>query len=394
MRTLVFVHNNGPVQFTHLLKALAGRHRLILITAYPETIPGVEVIGYQARAPGAREPHLGRIGIETANGLAVAAVLERLKRTGTSPHAIVGHTNWGELLFVKGVFPDVPVIAYASFFCTGADTDFDPEHPPAGTEWISDRMKNLTLRAQLAEADAAVTPTRFQLSLQPPEYRDKIRLFHEGIDTEDFQPGPAAFRLPHGQVLTPGDEVVTYAAYGLEPHRGIHTFLRSLPTLLAERPNARVVIAGKPEAVHSRPRFGTSYRDLFLSGLEYDTGRVHFAGFLDGPAYRALLKVSAAHVYLSYPYVLSWSCLEAMATGCLVIGSDTAPVRDAIQHGENGLLTPFFDPDALAGNLARVLARPEEFAGLRANARASVKAHFSADAGTRGFCQLLGVALD
>jgi glycosyltransferase involved in cell wall biosynthesis len=198
---------------------------------------------------------------------------------------------------------------------------------------------------------------------------------HEGVDTEVCKPVPEArFVLPDGTVLRPGDEVVTYVARNLEPYRGFPTFMRALPALLAARPNAHVVIIGGNESGYGRkPPDHANWQEAMLAEVgPLDPSRVHFLGRIPHPDLHDLFRVSAAHVYLTVPFVLSWSVLEAMAIGCLVVGSATPPVQEVIQDGRNGLLTDLFDPAALAKRLVAVLENPAAQAPLRQRARQTV----------------------
>ncbi|MGZ5022967.1 MAG: glycosyltransferase, partial [Chthoniobacterales bacterium] len=232
-----------------------------------------------------------------------------------------------------------------------------------------------------ADADIGVAPTRWQRSVFPSEFRSKINVIHDGIDTQTLKPGPATFKHPSiGHTLKTGDEVLTFVARNLEPYRGFHTFMRALPRILKARPKAQVCIVGGSEVSYgSPPPSGESWKTTLINEVQSQTdlSRVHFLGHLPYDQYLALLRISRAHAYLTYPFVLSWSLLEALALECAVVASDTAPVREIIKDGHNGLLTPFFEPDALADKLVAVLAEPEKFSGIRKQARNTVAKNYS-----------------
>jgi glycosyltransferase involved in cell wall biosynthesis len=253
---------------------------------------------------------------------------------------------------------------------------FDPPGPVSLDDACRVRTLNAAQLLSLEQADWGQTPTRWQASRFPDWARPHISVVHEGVDTAQIRRQPdTRFALPDGRTLQPGDEVVTFVARGLEPYRGFPTFMRSLPAILAVRPAAQVVIVGGEEPHYGvAPREGGTWKAVLLAelGERLDLARVHFTGKIPHAALQALMSLSSAHVYLTYPFVLSWSMLEAMASECLVIGSATPPVEEVIVHGENGLLVDFFSPDAVADAVIGALADPAAHAHLRAAARRTV----------------------
>jgi glycosyltransferase involved in cell wall biosynthesis len=386
----LFIHQNFPGQFKHVAGVLAQRGHDVLalgINKPAESIPGVRYLRYRPSSVRAADsPHPQARGVldweaKVARGHAAMQAMRRLRIEGFEPDVVVAHPGWGEALFAKDVFPCARLLVYAEFFYGGADgdTNFDPEFPqPTEGEAERLRLKNTHLLHALSACDAAISPTIFQKSRHPAWAQERIHVIHDGIDTDRFRPGPAAsVRLRSaGLTFRPGDEVVTFAVRQLEPYRGYHVFMRALPLLQRLRPKAHVVIVGgEGTSYGAAPPAGKTWRGLFLSEVadRLDLTRVHFVGHLPHHRLTQLMQVSAAHVYLTYPFVLSWSLLEAMSVGCLVIGSNTAPVREVIEHGGNGLLTDFFDPDALARCVASALARPPELLPLRARARETIQ---------------------
>ena len=316
-------------------------------------------------------------------GARVAEVCRGLGEQDFRPDLIVGHSGWGETLFVKDVFPDVPLLANFEFYyhAHGADVDFDPEFVSIFNEPPRLRARNAVNLLAFQACDWGHSATHWQRSLYPPEMRPRISVLHEGVDTQLVCPNAkASFMLPRsGQVLTRDDEVVTYVARNLEPYRGFHIFMRALPQLLRRRKRAQVVIVGGDDVSYGAPAPPRStFRDMMLQelGAKLDLKRVHFVGMLDYHAYLNLLQVSSVHVYLTYPFVLSWSLIEAMACGCLIVGSATPPVLEVLRDGRNGLTVDFFAHKLLASRIEAALAEPLQMQALRKAARATALKRF------------------
>ena len=321
-------------------------------------------------------------------GEACARACHFLKDQGFIPDVILAHPGWGEALFLPDIWPDVPLLAYQEFFYhpTGLDTDFDPELQTnrAWEACSKIRMKNAYLNLTLQDSYWNVAPTQFQRSTFPSTVQHKFSVIHDGVDALKASPNglSASLTLPCGTLLTKGDPIVTFVNRSLEPYRGCHTFLRSIPLLQNLIPEVRVVIVGSTSGVS----YGSAcpsgeWRDRFLAEIEgdYDPSRVHFTGTLPYEHFLPLLRLSACHVYLTYPFVLSWSLLEAMSCACPVVGSSTAPVQEVIRDGYNGLLVDFFSPQALAEAMADLLRSPERAAALGRAARDTVLKDYSLD---------------
>lgn len=383
----LFIHQNFPGQFRHVAKALADdpRNRVVgvgqthNIKARPVLHPAIQMLDYEPHSLGGKETHYYIRDYEghIRRGQGVVRLLMDLKKEGFSPDVVVAHPGWGEGLFVRDVFPQARHIQYFEYYYrgTGGDVGFDPEFPSTLDDQLRVRIKNSTQLQSLVACDRGLSPTRWQKSLFPAEFQHKIDVIHEGIDTDIVQPDPMAWIEINGTRLRPGDEIVTFVARNLEPYRGFHTFMRALPELQALRPNARVLIVGGDEVSYGRRlEEGKSYKQMYCDEVHerVDWSRVHFLGKLAYGDYLKVLQVSQAHVYLTYPFVLSWSMLEAMAAGCLLIASATPPVLEVIEDGKNGLLVDFFDTGRLARTVADALADPERYRPLRAAARRAV----------------------
>lgn len=385
----VFVHQNFPGQYRHLVRMLADdpANTVYFITrATTNEIAGVRKIIYNAPdlSPFRFHSMTADLDGNILTGLAVADVCKSLKSRGIYPNMLIGHCGWGETLFLKDVFPDVPVLTYFEFYyhLHGVDVDFDPEFTTVFHDPHRLRIKNATAQMAFDATDWGNTPTQWQHSLHPPEMRQRISVIHEGVDTDVVKPDPtAALRITDRNLtLTANDQVVTYVARNLEPYRGFHIFMRSLPEIQRRNPKAHtVIIGGDGVSYGTPPAPGTCYRQIMLKELDgkLDLSRIHFLGNVDYETYLKVLQISSAHVYLTYPFVLSWSFIEAMAAGCLLIGSNTAPVLEVLKDGVNGITVDFFSTDALTEAVSNTLANPTVFASYRVGARRAASSKYA-----------------
>jgi glycosyltransferase involved in cell wall biosynthesis len=405
---LLLIHQNHPGQFRDLTPALERLgHRVLGLGATPRSIareadnrsPRLDYAWSSPDLPaGLTDPVL-----ETSLRRATR-VQERclqLREQGYSPDAVLAHSGWGETLHLRDVWPEALLIAYPELYAAprllgyGFDADLGEPSPALRAQWHRGNLMGL---AAIAEADACVVPTLFQRDTFPAHLRGRFHVLHEGIALPPAPPpgvgssGETTFRLETGPTLRKGDPVITFASRNLEPLRGFRTFMRALPTVLEARPDARVVIVGGNEAGYGAPSaHPEGYRGelLALLGHRLPLERLHFLAPLPHRDLLALFRVSAAHVYFSYPYALSWSVLEAMACGALVVGSDNPPVNELIHHGHNGLLVAFNEPDRLAGWLTAVLADPAPFAAMAAAGRATIAARYAVNRSAQAFDALI-----
>jgi glycosyltransferase involved in cell wall biosynthesis len=389
---ILFIHQNFPGQFKFLAPALAARgHRVVAMTMQKieqQNWHGVTLVPYTASRGSTPNIHpwVGDFETKTIRGEACFRAALKLKQQGFNPDVIVAHHGWGESLFLKEIWPTAKLGVYCEFFyhANGTDVGFDPEFPVTDVaEPCRMRLKNLNNLLHFDIADAGISPTHWQASTFPLPFRDRITVVHDGIDTEAVQPDSnVTITLGNGLALSRKDEVVTFVNRNLEPYRGYHTFMRALPSLLRQRPSAQILIVGGDSVSYgAKPAGDGTWKTIFANEVrpqmsDADWARVHFLGNLPYQQFIPLLQLSTVHVYLTYPFVLSWSLLEAMSAGCAIVASDTAPLREAIQHQDTGMLVDFFDASALAEQVGALLADVQMRKTLGENARAFARAHY------------------
>jgi len=378
---ILFIHQNFPGQFKFLAPALVGKgHHVSALCITPgksHTTAGIQVHKYKTDRGTTPNIHPWMIDLETkvirAEACFKAAM--KLKESGYMPDLIIAHIGWGETLFIKEVWPGSKLAIYGEFYyhASGADVGFDPEFATPYGIACAMRAKNLNNIAHFDIADASISPTQWQKSTFPEPFRSKITVVHDGIDTDKLTPNPnATLTLTVGKskplVLTKKDEILTFVNRNLEPYRGYHTFMRSLPAILKDRPNLKVLIVGGDKVSYGAapdPKIHgkLSWKEIFANELrpqltEAQWQQLIFVGHAPYEYFVPLLQISTVHVYLTYPFVLSWSLLEAMSMGCAIVGSDTAPVQEVIEHNRNGLLVNFFKPEELASAVEKLLDDP------------------------------------
>ncbi|MYM35555.1 glycosyltransferase [Duganella sp. FT94W] len=390
---ILFVHQNFPGQFKHLAPALSAdpANEVVALTMQqnvPSAWQGVRLVSYRPGRTSSREIHpwLTDFETKTIRGDAAFRAALAMREAGFLPDVIIAHPGWGESLFLKEVWPAAKLGIYSEFHYQpkGLDVGFDPEFP---AEDVDDacrlRLKNINNLLHFEVADAGLSPTYWQASTFPQPFQSKISVVHEGIDTAALKANPDVAMTLNGSIaLTRANEVITFVNRNLEPYRGYHVFMRALPELLRRRPSARVLLCGGDDVSYgARPPAGKKWKDIFFDEVKdriapADWRRVHFLGHLPYEHFIPLLQLSTVHVYLTYPFVLSWSLLEAMSVGCAIVASDTQPLREAIRHGDTGRLVGFFDHGMLVEEVCGLLDQPDERVRLGANARAFALEHY------------------
>lgn len=376
---VLFAHQNMPGQFKHLAPALAADgHEVVFLTKPGKpNLPGVRKVEYQLHRQPGKAPHqyFDRYEDQLLHGQAVARICMKLQEEGFEPDVICAHTGWGEALFLKDVFPDARLLTFNEFFYRGRGTDTDFLKPERNIDReCRTRVRNAHMLISMSEADWGYVPTYWQWSTHPKAFRENMTIVHDGIDTDAIAPQPDAYiDLADGRRLTVKDEVVTYVARNLEPYRGFDVVAAALQKIQETRPNAHILITGGDEVSYgSGPGYAENWKDALIPHRHLDLDRLHFLGRLPHEEFGRMLSISSAHIYLTYPFVLSWSMLEAMSRQCLVVASDTAPVREVIRHNKNGLLVDYSDAAALAATVSDALAKGKKLDRVRKAARQTV----------------------
>jgi len=389
---ILFIHQNFPGQFKFLAPALVQQgHTVVAMTLQKINAgewQGVKLLPYNAGRGSTPHVHpwVGDFETKTIRAEACFRAALQLQVQGFNPDIIIAHPGWGESLFLKDVWPQAKLGIYCEFYyhAQGADVGFDPEFPAKDVGDVCRlRLKNLNNLLHFEVADCGISPTHWQASTFPAAFRGRISVIHDGIDTDAVAPNPHnSLTLNETITLTKADEVITFVNRNLEPYRGYHIFMRALPELLRRRPNARVLIVGGDDVSYgARPEGSKTWKELFAAEVrphisDSEWARVHFLGNIAYQHFIPVLQLSTVHIYLTYPFVLSWSLLEAMSVGCAIVASNTQPLHEAVQHDETGRLVDFFDTAGLVGEVCALLDDPDARARLGTNARNFAVAHY------------------
>ena len=388
---ILIVHQNFPGQFKHLVEVLIKdpKNQVVAFTmnGYPNR-EDLQVVSYKATKGTGRDVHPWAAEMETKiiRGEAAYLAALNLKAEGFNPEIILAHPGWGESLFLKEVWPNAKLIIYCEFYYAafGLDIGFDPEFPSGNSVGAVMRSKNFNNLMHFDIADYGISPTIWQKKTYPEPFRSKIEVVHDGIDTNVLCPDPnAKLKFIEGGEkiieLTVGDEVITFVNRNLEPYRGFHIFMRALPILLKDRPRLKILIVGGQGVSYGaspdpKKHPGKNWKEIYVDEIKAQLSdkqwsQIHFLGNIPYQNFISLLQVSKVHVYLTYPFILSWSLIEAMSVGCAIVGSRTGPVQEVIRDGENGLLVDFFDHQALADKVEKILDNANLRASLGKNAR-------------------------
>lgn len=386
---ILFLHRNFPAQFRHIATELAKdpQNNVVFITNNDKLqLQGIRKVFYKPKREVPKDCHRYLRFYEESiiHAQATAEAALALKQSGFKPDIIYGHT-WGQTMFMKDVYPDVPLLCYFEWFynAQGGDIGFDGKILNID-ELAKLRCKNSHLLVDLYTCDAGVCPTNWQKSQFPEKFNDTIKVIHDGVDTDFCKPdNNAKFLIKDKNLeLSTKDEVITYATRGMEAYRGFPEFMRAAAKLLKKRPNAHVVIGGEDRVCYGPQIMGTTYKKIMLNELDPNKSesfmeRMHFVGGLPFNEYVNLLQISSAHVYLTYPFVLSWSALDAMSCGCSIIASNTPPVLEFMKDNYNALLFDFFNIDQQVEKIEYALDNKDKMQELRHNARKTIVENYA-----------------
>jgi glycosyltransferase involved in cell wall biosynthesis len=381
---ILFAHQSFPAQFRYLAPGLANiGHEVVFISLpAPSQLSGVKHISYSLDLFSAgSDPLLHHIKDCLRHGLAARDTALKLKKDGFLPDVILTHPGWGDAMFLRDIFPKSKMMCFLEFFFTpeGNFFDFGQEAPSLDIR-ATLHMRNIPLLLALNESSWNIAPTRWQKHVFPEVYQKCTTTLHEGINVKRYIRGCGGqVQSSNGTILRDGMEIVTFVARYLEPIRGFYTFMRAADLILKSRPNAHIVVAGGEHGRYGDPPpDGQTHMIAMLQELDLDLSRVHFFGFPNPSAVITLLQISRVHLFLTYPFLISWSVLEALACNCVVLASDTGPCREIISHGVNGLLIDFFDHSKFAEIACKVLDNPGKFAYMGEAGRQTVLDRFDA----------------
>lgn len=382
---LLFIHQNMPGQYRELIQWLAAQkeHEIVFLTQRqkPPEFAGVKTAIYATHHKAANDAYGLSKTYENAagNGFGAAMAVRKILATGFRPDIVIGHVGWGEMTFLREVLPDTPLIGFFEYYYSvhGGPVGFDPADPPSEHAPFLMQGHNVVPLVNIDVVDLAHSPTEWQANRFPASFRDKMYVCHDGIRTDTLKPNKKAkVELGRiGRALTVKDEIVTFMARNLETTRGYHQFMRALPHIQKARPNARILVIGGNDASYgAKSKHSGGLRGQMEAEVGHllDWDRLHFLGHVPFAHYQKIIQISSCHIYLSMPFVLSWSFLECMAMQATIVASDVAPVREAMEHGKTGLLVDFFDAEAIAAQVVEVLERPRDFVHLGPAAREHV----------------------
>lgn len=380
---LLFLHNNFPAQFGSIAHYMSNRgHEVTFGTRWQGTPPDwLRMVRYQPHREVGKQQHPYLSFVESAilNGQGLARVGWKMKEEGYAPDLIVAHSGWGPGLYVRDIWPEAKYLGYFEWYYRPRGSDVGYFGPASRDDEHRIRTRNAAILLDIAACNWGLVPTQYQASQFPRLLQRKLTVQHDGVDTDYHAPQPGRrLKLPDLD-LSHVDELVTYVARGMEPYRGFPQAMAAFAEIQKKRPRAHIVVVGEDRIAYGRPLpDGDTYRKKMLREIDFDRTRLHFTGRLPRHLYREVLQASSVHVYLTVPFVLSWSMIEAMSAGCLLVASDTEPVREVVRDGDNALLVDFFDTSALAERVCDILDRPGAWSHLREAARSTAVERYAA----------------
>ena len=384
---ILFLHDNFPAQFGPIGEYLAKNGWEVTFGTQRQGAksPLIKTFNYKPHREITKGVHPYAATFEKAaiNGQAAARACLALKAQGYAPDVMMAHSGWGPGMYLKDIWPDARYIGYFEWFYqpVGPDVAFlSPDERLSEDQLLRTRGRNAPILLDLAACEYGLVPTNYQKSQFPLDLGAKLRVPHTPHPPNTTTPKKGARLHMTGLELTHVDELVTYVARGMEPYRGFPQFMAAVAEVMKRRPNAHVVVVGEDRVAYGKKLAeGDSWKKRMLAQHSYDDKRLHFTGLIPRDQYLKVLQASSVHVYLTAPFVLSWSMMEAMSAGCLVLGSNTDPVKELIEDGKNGVLVDFHNVQVIARAIVRILESPERYALVRAAARETIVAQYSAE---------------
>jgi glycosyltransferase involved in cell wall biosynthesis len=381
---VLFVHQNYPAQFGHIARRLV-KDRGWQCTCLSRNPSGndnsVALIQYDVKGGATEKTHYCARSFENAVGHSQGIYEACRQHRELQPDLIVGHSGFGSTLFLKELY-DCPIVNYFEYFYRphGSDMDFRLEYPCKEIDFLRSYCRNAMILLDLENCHAGYCPTHWQKSLLPTRYADKLQVIHDGVDTDIWQRHENLPRLIGPHHIDADTRIVTYVARGLESMRGFDIFMKVAKRIYEQMPNVVFVVVGADQVYyggdlnHIKEK---SFREHVLKRDDYNLSKFLFTGILQPSQLARLLSLSDLHIYLTVPFVLSWSLMNAMSCGCKVLASNTEPVREVIVHERNGLLADFYNIDGLVSSSLQVLSDPQAHGRLGQAATATVQEKYA-----------------
>lgn len=396
MRVL-FIHNNFPGQYRRIVERLKGNKHYDLLSASlaTNTQPApIKFVRYKPHREPSKNIHPAAHYTESTilTGQAVLKTLLAVRDKGWKPDIVLAHSGWGNSMFVKDAWPDTKLMPYFEWYyhADGDESGYIEQKPIDINARIRLRLKNTSMLQDLAAMDWGQCPTHYQLEQFPTIFHDRISVIHDGVDTQFFSPAEHANYTVGSHVFRKGDPLITYIARGMEPYRGFPQFIEAIARMQKADPNVQAIVIGEDRVAYGAKRADDkTWKEAMLEEHRPDMDRLHFLGRQPLSVLRDVLRVSAAHVYLTAPFVLSWSMLEAMSAGALLVASATPPVQEVIIDGHNGILTDFFDVGQLVDTLHTVLSNIGGYQAQRAEARQTILERYELESMTSRYLGII-----
>ncbi|HZZ42219.1 MAG TPA: glycosyltransferase [Tepidisphaeraceae bacterium] len=394
---VLYVHPNFPAQFGHIANYLVkekGWRCTFISETPPGTVGGIEKIQYKIAGGATIKTHFCARTFENSVWHCDAVFQAMKARPDIHPDLIVGHSGFGSTLFLRELYPDVPVVNLFEYYYhphgPESDMDFRQDLGWATPEikYLRSRCRNAMILLDLKNCNVGYCPTEFQRSRFPADDARNLKVVFDGVDRQIYHGFNGELRKPGtprriaGRDIPPNTRIVTYVSRGFESMRGFDIFMRVAKRIMQQYPDVLFFVVGADRIAYGGDADyigGKSFKDWVLSREEFDLSRFVFTGLLPQPELARLLATTDLHIYLTVPFVLSWSMMDAMSCGAVVLGSATPPVKEMIREGQNGLLADFFDIENFARKAIDILKDPQAYRPLGNAAEEMIEQRYSLD---------------